>query len=111
MREYANGFNPNASVAIALRGTDNRAGEHRTVQAEVYGAWAVHLCGATETGVGDFSVSHALTGFAVKKGTGLIAARHLAKQLQDYAPEFESIDTPAWRVAAPIIKKLVLQCP
>jgi hypothetical protein len=104
-------FNPSASVVIALKGSGSRAGEHRPIQAEVYGAWAVHAsCGATILR-DPFSVTHIPTGDAVLTDHKLEAARWLAEQLHARVPAFDATEGPQWLSAAPIIKEIAALCP
>ena len=61
-------FNPNSTIAIALKGTDNRAGEHRPVRAEVYGQWAIHVSSGNALLRDPYTVAHIPTGAAVRFG-------------------------------------------
>lgn len=103
-------FNPSASIVIALKGTGSRAGEHRPVQAEVYGQWAVHRA-LNATACGGYTVSHVPSGCAALTGRTLESARWLAELLHARVPAFDATKTPEWNKAAPIIRKLVLRCP
>lgn len=102
-------FNPGTTVAIALRGTDNRAGEHRPVHAEVVGQWAVHH--SQGASYDTCTVTHIPTGSAVSTGLKLESARWLAEQLHAHVPAFEKTEGTQWIAARPIIKRLRDQCP
>lgn len=104
-------FQPGTSIVIALKGTGSRAGEHRPVQAEVYGQWAVHVSSGSTLLREPYTVAHIPTGAAVLTDIKLEAARWLAEQLHARVPAFDSAEGPLWLSAAPIIKEIAALCP
>jgi hypothetical protein len=104
-------FNPSASVVIALKGSGSRAGEHRPIQAEVFGQWAVHVSSGSTLLREPYTVAHVPTGAAVRQDIKLEAARWLAEQLHARVPAFDATEGPQWLSAAPIIKEIAALCP
>ena len=111
MPDATENFNPSASVVIALKGSVSRAGEHRPIQAEVHGQWAVHVTSGPSILREPYTVAHIPTGAAVLTDLKLEAARWLAEQLHARVPAFDATEGPQWLSAAPIIKEIAALCP